>query len=469
MPTKPHGRASIKRPIRAAAVLIAIFLLHALSPAGDSAWAAEKAIYDVYYDTSPGDATIRAPLLTDFDRLGVKWVRINVNWGLLEPERGSYDTREIARLDGMVDDLRSSSVKVLMGVNCLPSWAQDTAYAGNPGRSYPIRSTALDDFGRLGEYLASHFAGRVRDIEVWNEPNLWASFYPQRTADDPHFAARTYLRMLKAFHAGVHRGDPSIRIVAGATAPIGLNDRLRTSPQRFARFLKDNGAAAYFDVYSHHPYTPGGTMNSAPDGRPNDPSTTVTLYNLRTLLRLFPSKPFYLTEYGYHTASSIYFGGFSVSEATQARYVRASNRLANRYTQVKLLTWFLVRDHWREGLRPEEGSYTGLRRVDGSRKPSWFVYAGGNRVSLLAPERARRGAKITLQGRTTCASIGGVPNRTLTVLGRRLGTKRWYKQATAVTGADGAYSIRVPFRYAAQYRVKWSVVRSSIVRTVRAR
>ena len=131
--------------------------------------------------------------------------------------------------------------------------------------------------------------------------------------------------------------------------------------------------------------------------------------------------------------------------------------------------WFLVRDDWREGLRREEGSYTGLRRVDGSRKPSWFVYAGGNYVSLLAPDRARRGSRITLQGRVTCASIGGVSSRKLTVLGRRLGTTRWYAHATVVTDADGRYSVRVPFRRAAQYRVRWSVVRTSAVRTVRAR
>ena len=97
------------------------------------------------------------------------------------------------------------------------------------------------------------------------------------------------------------------------------------------------------------------------------------------------------------------------------------------------------------------------------------MYAGGNRVSLLAPDRARRGSRITLQGRVTCASIGGVPGRKLTVLGRRLGTTRWYTQTTVVTGADGRYTVRLPFRYAAQYRVKWSVVRTSIVRTVRAR
>ena len=45
-------------------------------------------------------------------------------------------------------------------------------------------------------------AGKAQALEAWNEPNLWMFLYPQRTPDDPYFAARTYLRMLKAFHAG---------------------------------------------------------------------------------------------------------------------------------------------------------------------------------------------------------------------------------------------------------------------------
>ena len=114
--------------------------------------------------------------------------------------------------------------------------------------------------------------------------------------------------MLKAFHAGVTRAGTGVRVVAGATAPVGLDDIYRTSPQRFARFLQRAGAGRYFDVYSHHPYTPGGSINTAPGQPPNDPSHTVTLYNLRTLLRLFPKKPFYLTEYGYSTQPSLMFG-----------------------------------------------------------------------------------------------------------------------------------------------------------------
>jgi hypothetical protein len=150
--------------------------------------------------------------------------------------------------------------------------------------------------------------------------------------------------MLKAFHAGVARAHTGVRVVAGSTAPIGLNDTLRTSPQRFARFLRRAGAARYFDVYSHHPYTPGGSIYTAPDQPPNDQSITVTLYNLRTLLRLFPKKPFYLTEYGYNTQPTQGFGGFAVTEKEQARYLTTAYKYAGRYSQVKLLVWLLLRD-----------------------------------------------------------------------------------------------------------------------------
>ena len=166
--------------------------------------------------------------------------------------------------------------------------------------------------------------------------------------------------MLKAFRAGVLRAGTGVRVVAGATAPVGLNDRYRTSPQRFARFLRRAGAGRYFDVYSHHPYTPGGSIYTAPDQPPNDPTRTVTLFNLRTLLRLFPKKPFYLTEYGYNTQPNLMFG-FSVSESVQARYLRAAYKYAARDRQVKLLVWYLVRDQRPATGPADAGVYTGLQ------------------------------------------------------------------------------------------------------------
>ena len=116
-------------------------------------------------------------------------------------------------------------------------------------------------------------------------------------------------------------------------------------------------------------------MYPAPDQPPNNLSTTVTLYNLRTLLRRFPGKPFYLTEYGYNTHPSLMFGEFTVGDAVQARYLKRAYRYAARYRQVKLLVWYLLYDV-RPGSGPANaGVYSGLREAGGARKPAWFAFA----------------------------------------------------------------------------------------------
>jgi len=208
--------------------------------------------------------------------------------------------------------------------------------------------------------------------------------------------------------------------------------------------------------------------STAPDRAPNDPTTCVTLYNLGTLLRLFPGKPFYLTEYGYNTEDCLYFGGFAVNEATQAGYLRRAYAYAGRYTQVKALFWYLITD-----VRPasgplDRGVYTGLRRAGGGRKPAWYAFAGGAGVSLSAPTRARKSSAITLSGLATWRE-GAAAGQALVLQGRRLDTSHWYRLARLTSGADGRYRLSIAFSGAAQYRTVWSGVGTSPKRTVQVR
>lgn len=166
-----------------------------------------------------------------------------------------------------------------------------------------------------------------------------------------------------------------MQVVAGSSMSIGTNDAWRTSPQSFASFLAQHAAGRYFDAYSHHPYVPGGSRNVAPSLPPDNPSTTVTLGNIGTLLRIFPHKPFYLTEFAYGTRPDLDFGGLFVSERTQARYLTQAYAVASTHRQIKALFWFLAQDVHTPGTAADTGYYTGLRRVDGSKKPSWFAFA----------------------------------------------------------------------------------------------
>ena len=428
--------------------------------------AAERALADFRFESSLADQAVRTSTIGDFSDLHTRWVRLDVFWSAVEPTSGVYDPIQLALLDASVDELRAAGIKVMFTVYGLPVWAQDHSYGGFSGAAQPIRDDALDDFGRLGEFLASHFSGRVRALECWNEPNLWPFLYPQRTADDAYFAPRLYLRMLKAFYAGVQRGDAEMLVVAGATGPLGPNDRNRTSPQRFAAFLADHGAAAYFDVYSHHPYTPGGSLHPQPEAAPSDPTTTVGLQNLPTLLRLFPTKPFYLTEYGYNTSYTVVMG-ITVDQTRQAEYLRRAYAYVARYRQVKLLCWFLVWDAAPLDGKPHEyGFYTGLRNVNGDRKLSWFAFAGGNRITIDAPSRARLGRVIRIGGKLTNSSVGALSGRRLVLQSRRLGGGSWRTLGDATTGRYGTYHIDVKPAGSRVYRVVWRGVKTSATRTV---
>ena len=347
-----------------------------------AAAALDKGLIDVRLEQT-GDAAEQATIVREAGTtLKARWVRLLVDWSALEADRGTYSPSAVTHLDALVDELRAENVKVILTTYKVPKWAQDASWWKHPPSGFPtgpqpfyaIRSGALDDYSRLAEFLAVHFAGRVRALECWNEPNLWSYIYPQRTASDANFGARTYLSMLRAFHQGVARAHAHVQVIAGATAPLGTNDRYATSPQQFARYLQTHHAASLFDVYSHHPYTPGGTVRPAPDQPPNNPATTVTLYNLSTLLDLFPGKPFYLTEYGYNTQPSIYFGEFSVSPQVQARYLTTAYAYARRYKRVKVMLWYLLYDWRPSGGAADTGVYTGLRTADGKRKPAWYAY-----------------------------------------------------------------------------------------------
>ena len=329
-------------------------------------------------------AGMAAAILEDTQQLHAAWNRIDVLWPELEPEAGHYDAARLATLDGLVDQLHAAGSRVLLNVRDVPEWASDSSYwslppPGTPAGyapRYPMTQAALPRFEAFAKFLARRYAGRVQTLECWNEPNLWVFLYPQRTRTDPDFAAHTYLTMLRAFSEGVRRAGTRVRVVGGATASWGDDSVFNTNPFRFADYLARHGAASLMDVYSHHAYTPGASRHRSPGAMPDRPADTVTLGNLDSLLHLFPATPFYITEYGYSTEPSVAFGQYYVSEGLQARYLRRAYAVAARYPQVKLLMWYLVVDQAPPAGQPaDEGVYTGLRRADGARKPSWYAYA----------------------------------------------------------------------------------------------
>jgi hypothetical protein len=410
------------------------------------------------------------------DKLNGRVVRLDCYWPLGEPSRAVYDDDGyLADLKTVADAAHAKGLKVIVLIVWVPRWASAATYWGDPPSSqysgyqpfYPVAAAHLDDLGAFAEHVATLLQGDVLGYECWDEPNLWPYLYPQRTSSDPEFAAHTYLEYLCHMSAGIRAGDPGALVIGGVTAPTGANDIYRTAPQTFAAELKALGAGAYFDVYSHHPYCVGGRADLDPGLPPVHPDQTVELSNIGTLLKIFPKKPFYLTEYGFSTHFSWAFGA-AVTETRQACYLRKAYRMAAAHRQIKLLLWFTDRDSSPTGRSSDpDGNYVGLRRLTGAAKPAWFAFAGGDRLTLVAPTVVRRGAWVRLHGRLTCATVGGLRGKRLVVRCRR-GRGPWRVLRTVVSASGGYYHASVRVGATQRYRLTWTGVVSSPSRLVRA-
>ena len=429
------------------------------------------------------------------DNLHAGWTRVLVHWAALQPteptgtetsDEARYDPGYLARLDAVVSQLSAKGISIVLTPLDVPKWASDKKLWNTPQAGYKAGvyepfyapdmskdSLASAQFQKLGTFLASrydgsHSLGTARYLECWNEPNQGQYLYPQTPASATNGGARTYLSMLKLWHAGVKAGNPDAVVIAGSTAPRGRGDVGSTPPQAFARYLKANGATAYMDAYSHHPYTPGGSTRIAPDALPNNPARCVTLGNLSQLTKLFPSMPFYLTEYGYNTQYSVWFG-VTVSSADQARYLRqAYAYTASHYKQVKALLWFLVDDMPAAAGAPRNtGVYMGVRTSSSVRKPSWYAFAGGNRLTLVMPTKAKAGSPVSVSGVLTYKQPAGASAQKLSVQARSPSGTAWKTVATVRTDrATGAYSRTVKQSQTKVYRVIWGGVCESPTRKV---
>ena len=364
----------------ATCVLVVLLLLMAAAtalPAGAAAHRVQRGIIDESWRMAAPDQ--RAAIVRELgDRLHCQVVRVTVSWARAEPRPGQYDEAYLGAVRDSLAAARGAGLQLMVLVYETPEWASDRAFWKDPPFPdqkpgvyypfYPVDKAALDRWQRFSRHVAQSFRGLVRYYECWNEPNLWPYLYPQRTPSQPYLAVTRYGWLLKHFYLGVKAADRRAIVLGGATAPIGNNDKHRTSPQRFARYVVRLGLMRYMDGYSHHPYAVGPSEPMPPpEARPTFPAYTISLGNIAALLRIVPKKPIYLTEYGYTTRPVAEFGGAQVSEATQAAYMKRAFRYADRFPRIKLLMWLLRVDG--------PGCYFGLRRLDGTRKPSWYAFA----------------------------------------------------------------------------------------------
>ena len=100
--------------------------------------------------------------------LGARHIRIQAGWARCEQEKGVYD---FSWLDTIVDDAIGRGISPWLQVSY-----GNPVYAGG-GTAFsssvlPYSEQALAGWDNWVRALARHFRGRVKDWEIWNEPEI---------------------------------------------------------------------------------------------------------------------------------------------------------------------------------------------------------------------------------------------------------------------------------------------------------
>lgn len=188
---------------------------------------------------------------------GFHWLRQEFPWEDIEIHaKGDFEDRRHEpfrsaweKYDQIVELAEAHGMELIVRLSNPPAWSRA---GGNEVGSY----APPDDYQDFADFVAavvSRYRGRVKYVQLWNEPNIHPEWgvYP--------ISPEQYTELLKAGATAARQANPEIVVIAGAlAATIDLDGT--TIPGRnfsdllFLQRMYDAGAADYFDVMATQGY-----------------------------------------------------------------------------------------------------------------------------------------------------------------------------------------------------------------------
>jgi hypothetical protein len=257
---------------------------------------------------------------------GLGWLKQQFAWEEIEPDKGSYFvpgtlTSSWAKYDKFVDMANKYGLQIIARVDRPPVWARPAATSGRG----PIEN--YNDYGDFIYTFVKHFSGRIRYIQIWNEPNLWYEW----GGVEPN--ARDYTTLLRLAYKRAKEADPNIVILSAPLAPTLERSVRALSDLDYLQQMYDAGAKSYFDILAANAF--GQAM--APEDPP-DPG--VLNFQRVVLLRRImeqnsdADKAVWINEFGWNASPEDFppakLTWARVSEQTQADYTVRGLRIARQ-------------------------------------------------------------------------------------------------------------------------------------------
>lgn len=219
--------------------------------------------------------------------LGAPWIVEYFPWAYVEEKQGSYNW---VHADLVVDHANRQGLTLIARMGFVPEWARPKGTT-----ALYLNNDHFEDFGRFAATFAKRYAGKVKYMVIWNEPNLSLEWGYQPV--DP----AKYVAMLRVVYPMVKAANPEMQILAGALAPTLASPG--SAPDMgdldYLQRMYDDGAAPYFDALAIHAYG----WHSEPD---EPPAKNVVNFRRAELLRALmvtngdAQKPAIITEAGWN-------------------------------------------------------------------------------------------------------------------------------------------------------------------------
>ncbi len=397
--------------------------------------------------------------------LGVKAVRVMVNWKTAAPERDalvrpSGDLTDPGRYTwggagAAIDEAHARGWKVVVTLNTpAPRWATEGA-VDNITRPRP------SDLQHFFTAAGRRFGASATWWAVLNEPNLYQFLLPQYVKGKPA-AGGIYRSLFLAARTGLNAaGLPKAKMLFGETAPRGNN--LNVAPLALLRgalcLNKQYKRVGHckklpIDGYAHHPYTTAqGPYFVPPRNKPDD----VTLGSLSRLEQALDKAakakvvkkhlPIFFTEFGVQSYPDKSLG---VSLSKQSDYRSIAEYMAWKDPRVAGFSQYLLYDD-----APREGVPSYLRY--GGFESGLIAYAGEKRKPAY---NSFRTPLVVLPGSKGKATLWGLVRPAAGATKVRVETsdkgRAWKKLLIAKTKADGSWTAKTSNRTGRTWRVRWS-------------
>jgi hypothetical protein len=254
-----------------------------------------------YRDNGSGMMSDRTERIRTIERLGFGGTRLAFEWGLLEPERGSY---RWAAQDTIIDELEAAGLGVYGMIGYSPEWARPL---GTRQTHRPIvdGSAARGDtaFAAFAAAVARRYRGRIDRWEIWNEPNILHFWIHIRSGRNQGPDPVDYGALFRLASDSIRAANPDAVV---STAGLAAGPRRRASlPGRVVGYPD----TMYLDsllalgirpqAVGVHPYTRRPSWLDASAGTELQPSNPRLTETLAVLDRYgLTDTPVWITEWG---------------------------------------------------------------------------------------------------------------------------------------------------------------------------